>query len=81
VELIDLLKQTRQERLAEVGTLPPCPQCGTPRVQRSDYIRCNPCGLNWLDGENWDANPKVERYQKMLATMRATLLPIKGATA
>jgi hypothetical protein len=41
----------RQERLNEPGTEPPCPMCERPRVTRSDYIRCNPCGLNWTNGE------------------------------
>ena len=38
----------RKDRLAEVGTMPPCPFCKKPRVERSDYIRCLPCGINWL---------------------------------
>jgi ribosomal protein L37AE/L43A len=42
----------RSERLAEKGTMPPCPFCGTPRVARSDYIRCNQCGVNWLFHES-----------------------------
>ena len=41
-------EQARQERLNEVGTMPPCPFCQRPRVARSDYIRCNRCGINWL---------------------------------
>ena len=41
----------RQVRLNEVGTEPPCPFCKRPRVSRSTYIRCNPCGVNWLDEE------------------------------
>ena len=38
----------------EVGTEEPClfSLCGhAPRVRRSDYIRCNKCGVNWLDEE------------------------------
>lgn len=41
----------RQDRLNEVGTEPACPFCGRPRVSRSDYIRCNPCVVNWLNEE------------------------------
>ena len=41
----------RLDRLNEVGTEPPCPWCGRPRVSRSSYIRCNPCGTNWLAEE------------------------------
>jgi ribosomal protein L37AE/L43A len=42
---------TNNERRNEVGTEPPCPFCKRPRVARSNYIRCNPCGTNWLDEE------------------------------
>jgi hypothetical protein len=41
----------REFRRNEPGTEPPCPFCQRPRVARSDYIRCNPCGVNWLDQE------------------------------
>lgn len=41
----------RRERLSEVGTEPNCPFCQRPRVSRSDYIRCNHCGVNWLEEE------------------------------
>jgi uncharacterized Zn finger protein (UPF0148 family) len=45
------LMEYRRLLATEVGTEPPCPWCGIPRVRRSDYIRCNPCGTNWLDSE------------------------------
>lgn len=45
---VEQQEQARQERMNEVGTEPPCPFCGRLRVSRSDYIRCNPCGVNWL---------------------------------
>ena len=59
------------ERLSEVGTEPPCPFCRRPRVSRSDYIRCNPCGVNWLDEEmglpNYlDRDPRVARREAAL---------------
>ena len=41
----------RQARLNEPGTGPACPFCHLPRQERSDYLRCNPCGVNWLDEE------------------------------
>lgn len=63
-------EQTRQERLIEVGNLPPCPLCGVPRVQRSDYVRCNPCGVNWLNGEDLDKDPKIARYRQMVEEQR-----------
>ena len=45
------LSMTHEERMSEVGTEPDCPFCLKPRVSRSDYIRCNGCGVNWLDSE------------------------------
>ena len=58
----------RQDRLNEVGTEPPCPFCQRPRVLRSDYIRCNPCGVNWLNEEmnlpNYlNRDPRVSRVE------------------
>lgn len=41
----------RKQRQTEVGTEPPCPFCQRPRANRSDYVRCNPCGVNWLNEE------------------------------
>lgn len=63
---MDWINMNRQERLNELGAEPPCPFCQTPRVTRSDYIRCNRCGVNWLDGEMHLANylnsdPRVAR--------------------
>ena len=45
------------------GTLKalPCPFCGLPRSQRSDYIRCQPCGVNWLPGEDLSRDPRLTR--------------------
>lgn len=43
--------ESRQFRLSEVGTEPQCPFCQNPRVERTSYIRCNPCGVNWLNEE------------------------------
>jgi len=56
----------RKDRLDEVGTEPDCPFCQKPRVTRSDYIRCNPCGVNWLNEEmnlpNYlNLDPRVSR--------------------
>ena len=58
----------RVDRLNEVGTEPPCPFCQKPRVLRSDYIRCNPCGVNWAMSEMWIPNylskdPRVVRTE------------------
>ena len=51
----------RQERLNESGSEPPCPFCGVPRVRRSDYIRCNQEGINWIDGEDLTKDPRLSR--------------------
>lgn len=64
----ELMSSTRQERLSEKGTEPPCPFCKKPRVSRSDYIRCNPCGVNWLNEEmhlpNYlNRDPRVARSE------------------
>lgn len=47
----------------------PCPFCQRPRSQRSEYIRCTPCGINWAAGEDLSKDPKIQRFQKMLASM------------
>lgn len=62
----------RQERLSEVGTEPPCPWCNRPRVRRSDYTRCNPCGTNWLDGEDLTKDPRLSRTPIIGRVLTAT---------
>lgn len=62
----------RKIRLGEVGTEPPCPFCQRPRVRRSDYIRCNPCGLNWLDGEDLTKDPQLSRREKSAVPAKAS---------
>lgn len=50
----------------------PCPFCHLPRCQRSDYIRCQKCGINWLQGEDLSRDPRIERkaaYLKSVASM------------
>lgn len=51
-EMMELMEKLRREA-KEGGELVdlPCPFCQMPRSQRSDYIRCQPCGVNWLAGE------------------------------
>jgi ribosomal protein L37AE/L43A len=61
-------EEARRERLAEVGTEPACPFCQRPRVRRSDYTRCDRCGVNWLDGEDLSKDPRNERKRAMLRT-------------
>jgi hypothetical protein len=58
----------REIRRNEPGTEPPCPFCSRPRVARTDYVRCNPCGVNWLDSEMHlpdylNLDPRVARHR------------------
>lgn len=69
------LDGARQERLNEKGTEPDCPFCGRARVRRSDYTRCNPCGVNWLEGEDLTADPRNQRYRSLVDHMRSTARP------
>ena len=64
---------THEERINEPGTMPPCPFCQRPRVQRSDYVRCCRCGANWLDGEDLSKDPRIARYRQMVEAGRAHL--------
>jgi hypothetical protein len=48
----------------------PCPFCHLPRCQRSDYIRCQHCGVNWLAGEDLNHNPSIERHDAYLKSIR-----------
>jgi hypothetical protein len=71
MDTAELMATTREQRLNEAGTEPPCPFCQRPRVSRSDYIRCNPCGVNWLNEEmslpNYlDRDPRVARREAAL---------------
>ena len=71
----DLRDKVHAELAAEIrtgGTAAACPFCNVPRVQRSDYIRCCKCGVNWLPGENLSADPRIERYTRMVASLRAS---------
>jgi ribosomal protein L37AE/L43A len=74
-------EEARQERLNEVGSEPPCPFCQRQRVSRSDYIRCNPCGVNWLNEEmhlpNYlSADPRVAR--RAVAPTESVTKPTAG---
>ena len=71
MDIVELMSTTKEQRLNEVGTEPPCPFCQRPRVSRSDYIRCNPCGVNWLNEEmhlpNYlERDPRVARKEAAL---------------
>lgn len=61
-EMMELMEKLRKE-IREGGELKdlPCPMCQKPRSQRSDYLRCSPCGVNWLQGEDITRHPLVSR--------------------
>ena len=63
MEILEYAKLNREQRLAEKGTESPCPikGCWKPRVKRTEYIRCNPCGLNWLSCEDLSLSPLLSR--------------------
>jgi len=54
------LEAMRSKINSEVGTLPGCPYCETLRVSRSVYIRCNPCGKNWMHGSDIFKHPHTK---------------------
>jgi predicted RNA-binding Zn-ribbon protein involved in translation (DUF1610 family) len=73
-ELSKSLSEARRLTAMEKGTESACPFCGVARVRRSDYIRCNPCGTNWLDTERHlpnylNKNPAVVRNNARMASL------------
>lgn len=65
-ELMERLKREATEG-GELVDLP-CPFCKRPRSRRSDYVRCAPCGTNWLDGEDLSRDPRIDRKAKIFPT-------------
>ncbi len=61
MELMDQLKREATQG-GELTNLP-CPLCGKPRSQRSSYIRCTPCGMNWSEGEDLAKDARLSRVQ------------------
>jgi hypothetical protein len=59
-------RDTIRKEIKSGGALSPCPRCGTPRVKRSEYIRCCGCAINWEEGEPLDQDPRSYRQQKMI---------------
>jgi hypothetical protein len=54
------MKMTPNERVFEPGDELDCPFCQNPRVTRSDYIRCNHCGMNWLSDRDVFKHPHTK---------------------
>lgn len=65
-------RDTLRDEIKNGGSESPCPLCGFGRVQRSDYLRCVRCGLNWMNGEALDRDPRRQRLERFLAETKAT---------
>jgi hypothetical protein len=65
----DLMKELKRG-----GSESPCPFCGLPRVKRSDYIRCCRCGINWINGEALDKDPRSERMRKLVEDLKVSAM-------
>jgi hypothetical protein len=78
----------REQRRNEPGSESPCPFCKRPRVRRDvgRYVRCNPCGINWLDEENifpeyLDQDPTISRHARVMAEGMGSSVKSKGGSA
>lgn len=60
METTEWFKLTPEQRVSEHGDEPECPFCHNPRVTRSSYVRCNPCGMNWMDGSDIFQHPHMK---------------------
>ena len=85
-DLTSGLTEFRRMLATEQGTEPNCPFCQVPRVRRSDYIRCNGCGVNWLDQEKelpnyLNRNPAAARNDARMAALVSKPVAISEAVA
>ena len=55
----DKAKAQRMKAYRKGGDQSPCPFCHVPRFQRTDYVRCCVCGINWSPGEDLNRNPRM----------------------
>jgi hypothetical protein len=62
-DVIDTKEKVAKE-IAVGGTLSPCPFCKLPRCERSSYIRCSRCGINWSPGDDYSKHPHNVRVGK-----------------
>ena len=74
-QLIAARKQIEVEN-REGGALKdlPCPFCHLPRCLRSNYLRCQKCGVNWWEGTDLTRNP----HAKPAPTGSMTLKLVSG---
>lgn len=72
--MLELMTRLKRESIqgGELTNLP-CPLCGLPRSQRSDYVRCTPCAMNWLDGEDLTRDPRIDRFNKVRGARPASV--------
>ena len=56
------VKEQLQLEIREGGSLKdsPCPFCGLPRCLRSNYVRCQKCGVNWWEETDLTRNPHAK---------------------
>jgi len=80
--MLELMEQLKREAI-EGGELLnlPCPLCGKPRSQRSDYIRCTPCAANWMEGEDLSKDPRLSRKSGALNLVTRSLKAETDTTA
>jgi hypothetical protein len=62
-DVIDTKARVAKE-IAAGGTLEPCPYCKLPRCERSSYIRCSRCGINWSLGTDLSKHPHSVRVTR-----------------
>lgn len=67
-------KDTLRKEILGGGKEAPCPHCSVPRVQRTDYIRCCRCGINWCAGEPLDQDPREFRRQQTIQQIAAATI-------
>lgn len=79
--LAELMAQTPEERMAEAGNEPPCPFCERLRVRRSSYIRCNPCGKNWMEGQDIFRHPHTKATKHSSQENGDTAQPVSSTTS
>ena len=59
------IKDRLAYELEHGGSESPCPFCALPRCQRSDYIRCVRCGINWSPGDELDRDPRMSGLPRL----------------
>ena len=50
-------------------------------AKRSDYVRCTPCGMNWLDGEDLTKDPRLSREPYLSNVRNRAIQSFRNGTA